>query len=271
MLNRWLFVHFATETRWRQRGLQELAALEKCLVRGLTTDLARLQRALRDGDAGRAIRSLQEVEQMLEVARAIPDLATEVRQVLAPPEASATATVPTYWISSATLAMAHAYLTQRLPGSLREPEWMLAATGLRRDQLYTLEYLIEVKIAKQSGAQAAFDMQDFTRVAVTLHEHGQALHAIFHSHRFAGAPHPSGTDMRLQKVLEEGGYPTIQAVFSEDGYVRFFAGQRRFNVEVYGKGVRQIDEEGFLYRIVHFGTLQHPRPGAAAAGRSAGG
>ena len=99
-------------------------------------------------------------------------------------------------------------------------------------------------------------MQDFTRIAVSLHEHGQALHAIFHSHRFTGPPHPSGTDDRLQRIIEEGGYPAIQAVFSEDGYVRFFARQRKFAVEVHGKGVKSVERD--LFRIVQFSALPHP-------------
>ena len=133
---------------------------------------------------------------------------------------------------------------------------MLAVTGLKRDHMLTLEHLIEVRLATQSGGQASFDMQDFTRVAVSLHEHGQALHAIFHSHRFSGPTHPSGTDDHLQRILEEGGYPAIQAVFSEDGYVRFFARQRQFAVEVHGKGVERVEK--YLYRIIHFSTLPHP-------------
>lgn len=175
-----------------------------------------------------------------------------------------------YVVSSATLAEAHAYLTQHLPGAHNEPEWMLAVSGVEVNGVRTLERLIEVRLASQSFGQASFDMEDFTRVAVLLHEHGLALHAILHSHRFGGPPSPSATDTRLQATLEEGGYPAIQAVFSEDGYVRFFANERRFVVHVYGKGVVPVHGSPALYRIVQFGTLPHPAAASAAPRRGAG-
>lgn len=159
-----------------------------------------------------------------------------------------------YWISSATLAEAYRYLVRKLPGGRGEPEWMLAVTGIRlADGTRTLEKLIEIKLAGQSAVRASFDMADFTRVAVLLHEHGQALHAILHSHRFAGQPGPSGVDLALQAQLEAGGYPAIQAVFSEDGYVTFFGGQRPWAIRVHGQGVAQVGPRS--WRITERETL----------------
>jgi hypothetical protein len=40
-------------------------------------------------------------------------------------------------------------------------------------------------------------------------------------------------------------YPVIGIIFVEDGYFRVFSADRKFEVEIYGKGVRQID--GTLY------------------------
>jgi hypothetical protein len=162
-----------------------------------------------------------------------------------------------YCMASMTIAEAYAYLTQRLAIKNSEPEWMLAVSGLKHGDLYTLENLVEVRLSSQSVAQASFDMKDFTRIAVALYDHGQALHAIFHSHRFKGPPQPSGIDHNLQRILDEGGYPAIQAVFSEDGYVRFFA-HKEFSIEIYGKGVVPLEHQTHLYRIVQFSTLPHP-------------
>jgi len=262
----------------RDRLNRELYAMETALAQGVSWRLARLNHALQKGNAAAVIRIREEIEQFLEAAQATSALPFRVRVALIQMESKVVEqvvpvplppieAVPTYWVSSATLAEAYAYLTQRLPGTNQEPEWMLAVSGLKRDHVRTLEHLIEVKLATQSGGQASFDIQDFTRIAIALHEHGQALHAILHSHRFQGPPHPSGTDDRLQRRLEEGGYPAIQAVFSEDGYVRFFASQRQFAVEVNGKGVEPVDREGYLYRIVHFDTLPHPALTAPEAGR----
>lgn len=165
-----------------------------------------------------------------------------------PPSVPAASTdTTTYRISSATLAAAYRYLTQRLPDRAdAEPEWLLVVSGLKLPTgERTLETLIEIQLQQQDSSRAAFDMAAFTATAVTLHAHGQALHAIFHSHRFAGPPGPSGVDKALQRQLDAG-YPAIQAVFSEDGYVRFFGGARPWQIEVHGRGVERLAAD--LYR-----------------------
>ncbi len=253
----WLFIR-PTPVRWQRRAEWELQRLEATALEGIALRLAWLNRAQRAGFVPDVLHHQAELERLCQAAEALPALRDRVRKALGQPEPPPAPAFDTYWVSSATLAEAYRFLTQRLPATGQEPEWMLAVTGLKNGHVRTLEHLIEVKLASQSPGQASFDMQDFTRIAVSLHEHGQALHAIFHSHRFSGPPHPSGIDDRLQRILEEGGYPAIQAVFSEDGYVRFFARQRRFAVEVHGKGVTCVDRERCLYRIVHFSTLPHP-------------
>jgi proteasome lid subunit RPN8/RPN11 len=278
-------------TRLVDRVLGQLAQVEPARLEGTRRRLDLLLDALRSGNTSYVRSQLGQLQHYLADGDGLADLVTQVEALAqsaldktdatvvqtgaqsdtmiagglsarpvqpAPAGRPLNGSVNAYSISSSTLAYCHAYLTQHLPGAGVEPEWMLAVTGLRQDHLQTLEELIEVRLAAQSYGQASFDMSDFLRVALTLQEHGQALHAIFHSHRFAGPPSPSGTDRRLQKVLEEGGYPAIQAVFSEDGYVRFFSNERPFTTQVHGKGVQSIEPKQHLYRLVHFGTLPHP-------------
>ncbi|MCS7222651.1 MAG: hypothetical protein RML36_07885 [Anaerolineae bacterium] len=279
------FLILPAHQRWQQRAEWELQRLEAAKREGIARRLALLKRALQAGSVPDVIHHQMELERLCQTVERMPALQRQVYQALGEPEPPPASTsepkanqaFDLYWISSATLAEAYRFLTQCLPATGQEPEWMLAVTGIRNGRIRTLEHLIEVKLASQSAGHASFDLQDFTRIAVTLHEHGQALHAIFHSHRFAGPPHPSGIDDRLQRLLEEGGYPAIQAIFSEDGYIRFFARQRRFAIQVHGKGVICLDRARRLYRLVHFGTLPHPtlgeergdavRPLPACAGR----
>jgi len=247
-----------------QRQLSRMAAARDAGVAG---KVEKYNRALAEGDPEGIQRYRSELEaylalvgdpaaalQKLQITAEIPE-ATREWQVV--PQEAGREGVPTYWISSATLAQAFGLLTRSLAGAHEEPEWMLAVTGLRRGNLRTLETLFEVAMDTQSAARASFDMDAFTRVGITLHKHGQALHGIFHSHRFNGPPNPSAVDWRLQDRLDEGGYPCIQAVFSEDAHVRFFA-RKPFRVEVYGKGVKALDEQQQLYRIVYQGTLPDP-------------
>lgn len=239
-------------------------ALQRAERRGMARMMDPLQRALAEADA-QGIQfygnHLAEYLQVLKtVAPVFADLSSSMPFEPIPrlPQLPLAPALPTYIVSPATLAEAYAYLTQQRPDEGQEPEWMLAVTGVQHNDLRTLEHLIQIKLAQQSAVTATFDMQDFARVAITLHEQGLALHAIFHSHRFRGQPQPSMVDWRLQEVLDQGGYPAIQAVFSEDGYVRFFA-QRPFAVRVSGKGVDCVDQETALYRLTHFGLLPHPR------------
>ena len=238
---------------------------------------SRERRVRRQVTVGTDVRTVRLVDMIL-AGQETPEY-TGYRQVLVPvylpvmrqaemaertPAAPAVAGEPpatVYRISSSTLAAAFRYLMRRLPDARNsEPEWMLAVTGLRLPNgERTLESLVEIRLNRQSAVQASFDMQDFTQAAVTMHMHGQALHAVFHSHRFAGHPGPSGVDLALQRQLEAGGYPAIQAVFSEDGYVRFFGGQRPWEIEVYGRGALRLADD--LWQIVERDVLPTPASG----------
>ncbi len=242
---------------------REMAALQRAQQKGLVRMLDPVKRAYEQADALGIQFYSEQLERYLQVVQKFQPLLTTVPlpvpttsapvETVQPP-LTTQPQVPLYIVSPLTLATAYAQLRRHHPGTQEEPEWMLAVTGVKHEQMRTLEQLIEVKLAKQSAVTAAFDMQDFTRIATTLYEKSQALHAIFHSHRFRGQPQPSPVDWRLQEILDQGRYPAIQAVFSEDGYVRFFA-RRPFTVVVSGKGVDCVDPNTFLYRITHFGTL----------------
>ena len=245
------------------QALQEVdGALEESIAR----QAAALARAAQHGPTRTTRRGQERLEALLTLAqdvRAMRDAAKALWPVRAPEDMIRHEPVPmtdrmisdtgAYWVSSSTLAEAHAFLTQRAG-----PEWMLAVSGLRINGARTLETLIQVRLKTQSFAQASFEMGDYTRLMVALGDHGQALHAVFHSHRMSGRPQPSSVDQALQRVLDEGGYPAIQAVFSEDGHVRFFA-HKAFTIHVYGKGVDHVQEK--LYRITAFSTLPHPGVG----------
>lgn len=252
--------------------IRQRLAMQRAEQRGIARMMEPLRRALDEADAlgiqfygNRLVEYLQVVETVTPTLATLPSPqpAQSANLLPAPAVPDLPSAEPSYLVSSPVLAQAKALLTRHLPGAGSEPEWMLAVTGVKQASLHTLEHLIEVKLASQSSTKAAFDMQDFARIVMELQEQGLALHAIFHSHRFAGPPHPSGVDWHLQDLLDKGGYPAIQAVFSEDGYVRFFA-RRPFSVTVYGKGVEDVDQESALYRITNFGTIPHAGDSSAS-------
>ena len=294
MLRNW-FNRRLTAT-WRGRVAGQARGLPHSHAQGVEWLLAQLNDALRDGNPARVANLNERLARFLAESALAHERAAAAQAscfllpvslpcVSGAPSQAETLRAPAiplltdgpgqtpqphrYVISSTTLAEAYAYLTQHLPGRRTEPEFMLAVTGIQVDGVRTLERLIEIRMDHQSFGQASFDMQAFTKIALSLYEHNQHLHAVFHSHRFKGLPMPSGTDIRLQDILEEA-YPAIQAVFSEDGYVHFFSNKRRFAIEIHGTGVKPIDGHPNTFRIVQFSALPHPALAAAARGRGDG-
>jgi len=87
------------------------------------------------------------------------------------------------------------------------------------------------------------------RLLIRLEQFGHKLLAHFHSHpgTGAGATRPSGTDENFQKRLEAAGYPTVAAIFSRDGYVRFFRLDGDFQIQIHGSGVDHVGDQ--VYRL----------------------
>lgn len=59
------------------------------------------------------------------------------------------------------------------------------------------------------------------------------------------ATRPSGMDTGFQKRLEDAGYPSVAAIFSRDGYIRFLRLDDDLEIEIYGSGVEQHGKNSF--------------------------
>lgn len=130
-----------------------------------------------------------------------------------------------------------------------EKEGFCVVTGPDiNDNIFALARIIEpnMKVRSATGAKP-----DFGKMADLLGEmeekQGSRLISYFHSHpgNGMGATKPSGTDHDTQDGYERGGYPSVGAIFSRDGYVRFYSHNRDFQVEVSGKGGEQVEEKIF--------------------------
>jgi hypothetical protein len=184
----------------------------------------------------RRIRRLRDVQMeivYIEVPRSVP---TGVPAVKATPS-------PThrrdYVVSSLFLRDCHTYLTQG------RAEQMRAITGTRCKHLYTLERMVPLVLETQSAVRATATNESVFDALLSLDRFGHALHGMFHSHRMRGIPTPSSIDREFQQRLDRGGYPAIQAIFSDDGFIRFFGGQKPFRIQVYGTGVKKIDDRTY--------------------------
>jgi hypothetical protein len=120
-------------------------------------------------------------------------------------------------------------------------------TGAILDGIHVLDQRLEFQHAKRNMIGVTGNQSDTHRLLIKLEQFGHRLLAHFHSHPGKGfeATRPSGIDTGFQKRLEDAGYPTVAAIFSRDGYVRFFRLDDDFEVQVYGTGVEQHEKNAF--------------------------
>ena len=93
------------------------------------------------------------------------------------------------------------------------------------------------------------DLRSTHRLLIKLEQFGHRLLAHFHSHpgRGSDSTHPSGTDRAFQQRLEKGGHVAVAAIFSRDGYVRFFRLDGNFQLEIHGSGIEECEDN--VYRL----------------------
>ncbi len=120
-------------------------------------------------------------------------------------------------------------------------------TGAIVGGVNVLDQRLEFKQSKRSIVSVVGNHADTHRLLIKLEQYGHRLLAHFHSHPGNGleATRPSGTDTGFQKRLEDAGYPTVAAIFSRDGYIRFFRLDDDLEIEIYGSGVEQHGKNSF--------------------------
>jgi hypothetical protein len=120
-------------------------------------------------------------------------------------------------------------------------------SGIQIGNVYTLDIMQKVRLKVQTSYAAETEEQSTIESIINLDRFGHRLHATFHSHP-KGFTTPSSTDKEdLQKLLN-GGYKLIGAIFTMDGFVRFYS-LLPFEVIIFGKGVEIIDEN--FYQLTH--------------------
>lgn len=130
-----------------------------------------------------------------------------------------------------------------------QDEQLFFVTGSEVDGVHVLDQKIEFLHQKRGPLGVVGNMSSTHRLLIRLEQFGHRLLAHFHSHpgKGAGATHPSGTDENYQRRLEAAGYPTVAAIFSRDGYVRFFRLDNNLQIEIHGDGVENLGKH--TYRL----------------------
>jgi len=86
---------------------------------------------------------------------------------------------------------------------------------------------------------------------IDINDHGNALHAMAHSHPGAGAEatHESGIDTKYLGNIQKAGADTIGLILTRDGHVRFFSVHREFQVFVRGKGINHVQKNVYKLQV----------------------
>lgn len=132
-----------------------------------------------------------------------------------------------------------------------QDEQFFFITGSEIESQLVLDQKAEFQHSKRSMLGVVGNMSATHRLLIRLEQFGHRLLAHFHSHpgKGAGATHPSGTDEGFQRRLESAGYPTVAAIFSRDGYVRFFRLDQDLHIEIHGTGVEDLGKN--VYRLTN--------------------
>jgi proteasome lid subunit RPN8/RPN11 len=155
--------------------------------------------------------------------------------------------VPRYLVAARFLREAHAAVTPT------PNEGLTGVTGPEDGKgIFALERLVTFALAEASPVHAVPDPVSQSDALMALTGAGEQLLATFHSHPGRGpdATHPSKTDLSTQAQLERLGYPAIGAIFSRDGYARFYSKDRAFAVVVSGKGSEKVGDNLFRLKDV---------------------
>jgi len=191
-----------------------------------------LSEALHGEDKDRVEEAYRDAKEAFDVKLALKSPPPETKKV-----------VPTYLIEYRLLKRAFKLLTTD------SSERMVLVTGPElNDGMFVLSRMIEPETSRRSACGVEPEFGDMIDTLSEMEEKdGTRLIACFHSHPGNGkaATGPSGIDIGTQKRLERGGYPTIGAIFSRDGWVRFYSVDRKFEVEITGKGGEERDEKIF--------------------------
>jgi len=163
----------------------------------------------------------------------------------------------TYQVSSLFLNESWEYLVS----APSHGERLHLVTGTETpDGTTVLSKMQKLELKYQSPVYVKADDGDAHQTIISLDEiFGHRLLGMFHSHmsKGAGSTSPSSVDVAFLERMEKLGCNCLGAIFSLDGFVRFYA-RYNFELHVYGKAVVKIHDNPSdkLFKISNRG---HPK------------
>lgn len=232
---------------WRYRCRRQMDDAETELIFQIAAAGSRLSQAMANGDIAGGRQGLSAVRAVVSEIRRGRPVMTDRPNV--PVRANGRIR---FVVDSLFLAGAKRFLVGNHPDQMSGVrERFHYCCGPQVDaHTYALTQLVPVAFAEQSAVHLRVEDSSNIAALAALDRWGMPLVAHFHSHPGRGpdATFPSGTDRRFQERLERGSHIAIGAIFSQDGFVRFFAGdESRFEVSVFGNQIKEIGTN--VYKI----------------------
>ncbi len=130
-------------------------------------------------------------------------------------------------------------------------EQFFFVTGTEIGGTRILDQPAEFEHQKRTETGVTGDIRSTHKALIRLEQFGHRLLATFHSHPTNGpsSTRPSKIDENFQRRLESAGHSAIMAIFSRDGFIRFFRLDVKPTIEIYGKGVELHDADNTIYRL----------------------
>lgn len=117
---------------------------------------------------------------------------------------------------------------------------------------FILLHLVRVAFSRQTATGVTIDPASNVAAFTELTATGLAFVAHCHTHPGHG-PHanlPSTVDLAYQHRLERIKNIAVGGIFSQDGYLRFFAGDpARFRCHIHGNQVKEINPDEHLFQL----------------------
>ena len=150
-----------------------------------------------------------------------------------------------YVFSSETLSRISKYLM-----SDGDNEKYCYGTGVidKNSSTVTITGILTPRMSEQNPVLVRGDRDSIREVLTYLGRFDHTIVVQCHKHPGYGAvsTYPSGTDIKNHRDWERY-YPLIGAIFVQNGYFRFFSAGKKFDVKIYGSGVRQFDRYTFCF------------------------
>lgn len=129
-------------------------------------------------------------------------------------------------------------------------EYIAAMTGPVADSGDTVvTTFYEIETEEQSAVYALGSVESCRESFLDMIDKGFVVRVLAHSHPGFGPQGcmESSTDTGYLRPLQESGSNCIGLIFSRDGYFHFFTVKVPFEIEVHGKNIKTVEEEGMSH------------------------